>query len=486
MIGGLGARVTSRDEIHDLTLRLSLNDNEFPVFDLNLNKASVLRGSLLHARLYSCRSSAISDPAMLSRIHSACLAVGYSSPMIEERRTGRWRGALIALLVTVGLSAIVLAMAVAIQPAWVGKDSQKDVNSTGARSKVPQVLSSPVASAAPTTARPVATPSAKASPDPALSAEITTAQRVVDKYWSRHWSESFPGKYVSPRIVGTYDGSSSSSPFCGSERLPPDNAMYCRPADFLAWDAGLMARGYKDGDAWPYLVIAHEWGHAIQARIGKTLTSTASELQADCLAGATLFGAVADGDLIFEAGDQKELASALSSLADETSWTNSADHGDPFERIGSFDQGRLHGLSACIPDLKPSHLGDVLVYGNGISVSVRTKGYRELTPVGTTATPGKAVIFEITVTNNGRSAFDAGHMSRPAVRYGAAGPLGELVPDPNAVLGPSSLPTIQPGETKSVLIGAVVPKNAGSSVRITVSGPNPDTDLSAIFEGDLP
>jgi hypothetical protein len=262
--------------------------------------------------------------------------------------------------------------------------------------------------------------------------------------------------------------------------------MYCRPGDFLAWDSGLMARGYKDGDAWPYLVIAHEWGHAIQARIGKTLTSTASELQADCLAGATLFGAAADGDLIFEAGDQRELASALSTLADETSWTNSADHGDPFERIGSFDQGRLHGLSACIPDLKPGHLGEVLGYGNGISVSVRTKGYRELTPVDTAAAPGKAVIFEIRVNNSGMSTFDAGHMSKPTVRYGAGGPVGELVPDPNGVLGPSAFPTIEPGETKSILVGAVVPKNAGSSVRITVPGPNPETDLSAIFEGDLP
>ena len=146
----------------------------------------------------------------------------------------------------------------------------------------------------------------------------------------------------------------------------------------------------------------------IQARIGKTLTLTASELQADCLAGADLFGAAADKDLVFESGDQKELASALSTLADETSWTTSADHGDPFERIGSFDQGRLHGLSACIPDLKPAHLGELLVYEPGISVSVRTSGYRELTPVSPTAMPGQAVIFEIKVTNSSAVPFDAG------------------------------------------------------------------------------
>lgn len=51
VIGGLGARVRSRDEIHDLTLRLTLNDNEFPIFDLRLNKAPVLKGSDLHVKL---------------------------------------------------------------------------------------------------------------------------------------------------------------------------------------------------------------------------------------------------------------------------------------------------------------------------------------------------------------------------------------------------------------------------------------------------
>lgn len=51
VIGGLGARVRSRDEIHDLSLRLTLNDTEFPIFDLSLNKGPVLKGSVLHAKL---------------------------------------------------------------------------------------------------------------------------------------------------------------------------------------------------------------------------------------------------------------------------------------------------------------------------------------------------------------------------------------------------------------------------------------------------
>jgi hypothetical protein len=51
LIGGLGARVSSRDEIHALTLRLTLDDVDFPIFDLQLNKSVVLKGSVRHSEL---------------------------------------------------------------------------------------------------------------------------------------------------------------------------------------------------------------------------------------------------------------------------------------------------------------------------------------------------------------------------------------------------------------------------------------------------
>jgi len=61
----------------------------------------------------------------------------------------------------------------------------------------------------------------------------------------------------------------------------------------------LMGAGYqKIGRAWVYLIIAHEWGHAIQARLSRRMVSVAAELQADCLAGATLAGAQRDRTLV--------------------------------------------------------------------------------------------------------------------------------------------------------------------------------------------
>ena len=110
-----------------------------------------------------------------------------------------------------------------------------------------------------------------------------------------------------------------------------------------------MAAGYERiGDAWVYLIIAHEWGHAIQARLRADQVSVAAELQADCLAGATLFGAAERGLLRFERGDTQELQETLAAVADDFPWTTESDHGDARQRISAFNQGAQGGVRACL------------------------------------------------------------------------------------------------------------------------------------------
>lgn len=183
--------------------------------------------------------------------------------------------------------------------------------------------------------------------------DIDLAIEVTDGYWSDHWGEFFTGSYSAPTVHGDnglYDGNESrSDPGCGGSSLGPDNAFYCIPEDFVAWDLGLMVNGFADGDAWVYLVVAHEWGHSVQARISEDMVAAQTELQADCFAGAALFGADADGLFDIEEGDLAEITTALSRLADTTAWTSEGDHGDPFERIGAFDDGKEGGVTACLP-----------------------------------------------------------------------------------------------------------------------------------------
>ena len=129
----------------------------------------------------------------------------------------------------------------------------------------------------------------------------------------------------------------------------PLNAYYCPAGDFLAWDEELMAAGYRQiGDAWVYLIIAHEWGHAIQARLQREQVSVAAELQADCLAGAALQGSVDDGVLAIEPGDTQEITDTLVAVADDFPWSDSSSHGNAEQRVGAFNLGVSDGLRGCI------------------------------------------------------------------------------------------------------------------------------------------
>lgn len=184
-----------------------------------------------------------------------------------------------------------------------------------------------------------------------LAEDLESAVNVTNGWWRKHWKDYFSGRYTKPTIVGLYDGyDEASAPTCFGEPLPPGNAFYCPDGDYLAWDKTLIELGYEIGDSWPYLIIAHEWGHAIQADLDMSLQSQQYELQADCLAGAALYGSREDGTLEFEQGDEKEIVDGLNFIADEVPWGMSGDHGDSFQRIEWFDMGRTDGVPGCLPD----------------------------------------------------------------------------------------------------------------------------------------
>ena len=173
-----------------------------------------------------------------------------------------------------------------------------------------------------------------------------TAVQVVNAFWER-WFADRGRRYVPPDVEGGYIG--NRGPTCSGEPSVPGNAYYCPSQNFLAWDENLMRAGYTQiGDAWVYLVIAHEWGHAIQAQLPNRLVSQALELQADCLAGAALQGAADQGLVRIEQGDEQEIAETLSAVADDYPWTDESSHGDAQQRTSAFDQGVSGGVDSCL------------------------------------------------------------------------------------------------------------------------------------------
>ena len=181
-----------------------------------------------------------------------------------------------------------------------------------------------------------------------LAGDEQTAVRVTDAFWREAFPDTFGRSYRAPRVEGGYRG--ENGPSCGGQRSVAFNAFYCPSEDFLAWDDNLMAAGYRQiGDAWVYLIIAHEWAHAIQARLQRDQVSVAAELQADCLAGATIFGAAERGLVRIEPGDTEELAATLRAVADDYPWTEERDHGDARERTANFTRGAENGVESCLP-----------------------------------------------------------------------------------------------------------------------------------------
>lgn len=179
------------------------------------------------------------------------------------------------------------------------------------------------------------------------NADQQLAYRAADGFWRTHWSQVFTGSYASPVNVGLYDSRQGAIP-CAGVDWTSNNAWYCATTDSVGFDLVFMQRVFELGDSFIYFVVAHEWGHAIQARLADNLKTAQFELQADCFAGAALSGASRDGFLQFEAGDEQELLNSLNSVADKYPWTKVGDHGSAAQRIAAFRQG-FDGPAACLP-----------------------------------------------------------------------------------------------------------------------------------------
>jgi uncharacterized protein len=186
--------------------------------------------------------------------------------------------------------------------------------------------------------------------------EYTGTLRLVfdslEEYWAQALPEMFGVEFTPPTRYVYYRPEEERGPRCGQQQAPERNAFYCPAGDFIAWDeSGLLIPYYvQAGDFAAAFVLAHEFGHAMQARLPRQERLTVlSELQADCFAGAwTRY--VQERDLL-EAGDLDEATLAVFSARDVpgTEFTDPRAHGTGFERTRAFTDGYADGPGACAP-----------------------------------------------------------------------------------------------------------------------------------------
>ena len=199
-------------------------------------------------------------------------------------------------------------------------------------------------------------------PPQAYDAYLVAALDDIQTFWRTNMPAVYNTNYqeLSGGVFPVYPGK-RGVPGCGTPRTSwaevQGNAFYCQEGDFVAYDDNdLLPQLDKElGRAVIGVVFAHEWGHAIQSRLGLldgSVPTVTTELQADCFAGAwTAHLAAGESDkLHFTDAEIGQGLAGMISVADQPGITSETDigaHGSAFARVGSFQDGFESGVKQC-------------------------------------------------------------------------------------------------------------------------------------------
>jgi predicted metalloprotease len=218
------------------------------------------------------------------------------------------------------------------------------------------------ADAAPGPAATTRAPATVATDDAAFDGSVDETIDAVQAYWADAYPEIYGSTYdpIPDDRLFPYS-ESSPPPGCGTSGDTPyeevaGNAFYC-PAfrgggDFVAWDTQELFPQLEreHGPFAVALVLAHEWGHAIQARADVQASTLFMEQQADCFAGSWA-RSVADGDTDLSLGSD-DLDTALSGFLElrdppGVDPSQGGAHGNAFDRVRAFQDGFEGNASSC-------------------------------------------------------------------------------------------------------------------------------------------
>ncbi|MFV0534583.1 MAG: neutral zinc metallopeptidase [Cumulibacter sp.] len=181
-------------------------------------------------------------------------------------------------------------------------------------------------------------------------------------YWDDTFESAF-GTSLEPLSGGVhaYDVNGTMAIPCFSDQdrqQAANNAFYCPSDDAIGYDrAFLQNLADQYGDFIVPLVMAHEFGHAIQNRVGQPSNQgIAIEGQADCYAGVFTEQTV-HGTPHFHAtsSDLDTVLGGYLLLRDEpgASASDPNAHGSAFDRVGAFQEGFNEGPQHCLNSFGP-------------------------------------------------------------------------------------------------------------------------------------
>ncbi|MEU4238551.1 neutral zinc metallopeptidase [Actinoplanes sp. NPDC026619] len=186
---------------------------------------------------------------------------------------------------------------------------------------------------------------------------VTTSLTDVERFWKDAFPQVAGGKAFQAIKGGFHPYTETvAPPDCGGQPFEyQPNAFYCPDGDFIAWDAQQLIPQLQEafGPLLVGVVMAHEYGHAIQTRIGDTDQPTVVlEQQADCFAGAWLADVQAGHSTAFKKPDAAQVDNTVAGilmLRDQPGTPALAEgaHGNAFDRVRALQEGVQQGPAKC-------------------------------------------------------------------------------------------------------------------------------------------
>ena len=182
----------------------------------------------------------------------------------------------------------------------------------------------------------------------------------IEEYWEGAYSETFDGEFTAVEAVISWDANGFDGQFCDADTYGLVNAAFCYDDETIGWDRGELMPALRDahGEMGVTMVLAHEYGHAVQRKGGLTKKGTPtllSEQQADCFAGSYMRWVAEGSSPRFTLSTGEGLNNVLAAviafrdplLSEDDPEVGIDEHGSAFERLSAFQIGFTDGPSAC-------------------------------------------------------------------------------------------------------------------------------------------
>ncbi|QIS17855.1 metallopeptidase [Nocardia terpenica] len=180
----------------------------------------------------------------------------------------------------------------------------------------------------------------------------------IQTYWRSVYRKEFDGEFAP--VTKFYSWSAKAprvqeSQFCKETTYHLVNAAYCRLDNSVGWDRAVLLPMMRDsfGKMAVVMVLAHEYGHAIQTMshiVGAKDPVLVKEQQADCFAGVFMRHVAEGGSKHFTINTSDGLNSVLAAtvaIRDANPGDPEAVHGSAFERVTAVQIGFTDGAKGC-------------------------------------------------------------------------------------------------------------------------------------------